>query len=218
MPKSKSKSKGQKKQKDEDVEQVSAATVEKPTPPPVEEKKEEMPEERTVVLKPVNETPQAGQGGAAPASADPNGNPEDWMIVVSMKNRQNSILHVAGLMNLIVSLELIGKSATNDPDVKKNPVIGDIYFHNVNEAQTLAMIHITQLVVQHGIKWEEVLESMVADYMQNMPPADRTKEKETDVRAQAYSVISTGYDIINRCRNTAMGKVGGAGAVDSKPA
>ena len=171
-----------------------------------------MPEERTVVLTPVDATPQAGQGG------DESANPEDWMISVTMKNRTNSILHIAGLMNLIVSLELIGKSAASDPQVSTNAPAKEIYAHNVNEAQTLAMLHVTQLVVQHQISWDEVLESMVADYMRNIPPEEHTPEKENTIRAQAYGVISTGYEIINRCRNAAVSKVSGDDGVESKSA
>jgi hypothetical protein len=179
----------------------------------------DMPEEKTVVLKAV--TPAAGQGGAAPVeqAVSQSINPEDWMIVVSMKNRRNAILHIAGLMNLIVSLELIGESSEKDPEIAANELAKEIYAHNINEAQTLIMLHVTQLVVQHQITWDEVLNTMVSDYMGSMPEADRTKEKEEGVRAQAYGVISTGYDIIARCRNDAITKASGAnGRVEPKSA
>jgi hypothetical protein len=196
----------------EDVEQVKATVVE------TKMEKEEMPEEKTVVLKAV--TPVAGQGGVAPPEPVAHSvNPEDWMIVVSMKNRRNAILHIAGLMNLIVSLELIGESSTKDTEIAANEMAKEIYAHNINEAQTLIMLHVTQLVVQHQITWDEVLNTMVSDYMGSMPEADRTKEKEEGVRAQAYGVISTGYDIIARCRNDAITKASGAnGRVEPKSA
>lgn len=220
MKKSNSKRKGQKKQhqKDQKVEQVAAAITEHPDDTVGDE---DMPEEKTIVLTAVkpeetardipSATPPAGQGGTD------SPNPDDWMISVVMKSRQNAVLHVAGLMNLIVSLELIGKSATSEPEVAKNQQMQEIYAHNINEAQTLAMLHITQLVVQHKISWDEVLESMVSDYMRNVPETDRTPEREDSIRAQAYSVISTGYEIINRCRNAAVARASGDnGGVERK--
>lgn len=125
---------------------------------------------------------------------------QDWVVTVKMPKRENAITHIAGLANLMVSLEVIVKSAVQDPKVVNNDPVKDIYFKTINEAQQLSTIHITQLMTDHNISWEEVLEEMVKSYMQAIPENQRKgKFSEENIRKQAAGIIQTAYEIKMRC-------------------
>jgi len=182
------------------------------TPPPEEQKDEHPSEEKPIVAAQPEDQPTKSVEQTVVLKEVPPDNPpivpedEEWMIVVTMKNRKNAILHVAGLVNLIVSLEIVGVSACKDPEIAKNDRVKEIYTHNINEAQSVAMIHVTQLMAEHKIVWDEVMESMVKDFMKSIPPNLRGQVKEEDVRTQAMGIISAGYEITMRCRANSINR------------
>lgn len=125
---------------------------------------------------------------------------QNWVVAIKMPNRENAVSHIAGLANLMVSLEMIGKSAVQDPRLVNNAPVQDIYFKTINDAQQLATIHITQLMMDHKITWEEVLEEMVKNYMQAIPENQRVGQfSEENIRKQAEGIVQTAYEIKMRC-------------------
>jgi len=163
-------------------------------------------EEKTVTLTPIQE-----QQPVEPAKPiEPTAEERRWMINIGIQDRGVSLLHVAGLLNLVVSLDIIGASSLKDPSVAKNPRAKEIYSDNIREAQTLAMIHITQLINQHNILPDEIIEAMTKDYMESVPKNMRGQVKEEDVREQALGVLQTGFAIVDRCRAENIRRYSGA--------